>query len=233
MAIEPGTGQIRAYVGAGFFYQPDKAAVINIGSYQHDPDSILCTVRLPCFQFLQRFLQFVHNKIFGAGVGSRAENMKFVACNSRIFLFAEFSDFPNKAADLIVESDSLPDRLFRYINAVVLMHRLQNVVFALQNIKVQIVFIVFQRNFHVGIEKLFLPFVHGVQKLHVFRRAVDHRAAVRRNQSVYKIVAAFNRPLQKGAAVFAQEIRHVIGCDVRGICLRRRQTHSKCPVEVH
>ena len=51
-------------------------------------------------------------------------------------------------------------------------------------IEVQTVVVRLHGDLHVFIEEVILALLHGVQQFHVFRAAVDHAAAVRRDETV-------------------------------------------------
>lgn len=81
---------------------------------------------------------------------------------------------------------------------------------ALQDVQVQAVVVRLHRDLHVLEEELRLVLAHGLEQLHVLHGAVHHRAAVRRNHAVGKVVAAFNGALEQRAAVLTQEAGHII-----------------------
>ena len=82
------------------------------------------------------------------------------------------------------------------------------------------------------VEEFVLPLVHGVEQLNVLGGAVHHGAAVGRDQTVRKVEAALNGTFQQGAAGLAQQSRHVIGGDVHGTGMRRKQADRKCVPQV-
>ena len=127
---------------------------------------------------------------------------------------------------------SLADGGVGHVNAEVFLQRGENVVFALEHIEVQAVVVRLHGNFHMLVEEVLLPLIHGMQQLHVLRAAVDHAAAIRRNQAVGEIEAALNRPLEQGPAVLTEKAGHVIGRHLHRAGTRRAQTHRETAVEV-
>lgn len=75
----------------------------------------------------------------------------------------------------------------------------EDVVFALEHKQVYTVVIGLERDLHVLIEEAILVGAHGLEQLHVLNAAVDHRAAVGRDDAVGKVEAAFDRALEQGA----------------------------------
>ena len=82
-------------------------------------------------------------------------------------------------------------------------------------------------------EEVRVVLAHGVQQFHVFDGAVHHGAAVGRDDAVGKVEAAFNGALQQGAAGFAEEVGHVVGCDVHGASVGRVQPDAEGPRQIH
>lgn len=101
---------------------------------------------------------------------------------------------------------------------------------ALQDIEIQAVFIIFHGNLHVFIKEVRL--LHGVQKLHILDAAVQHSTAVRRDQTVREVVAAFHGTLQQSSGVLAQEAGHIIGSHFHGAGPGRPKTHRECPRKI-
>ena len=109
-----------------------------------------------------------------------------------------------------------PDGGIGNIDAEPFLQGLEDVILALENIEVQAVVIGLHGDFHILIEEVLLALVHGVQQLHILNTAVDHGAAVGRDEAVGKVEAALHGPLQQGTAVFAQEAGQVVGGHFHG-----------------
>jgi len=99
----------------------------------------------------------------------------------------------------------------------------QDVIFALEHVKIQAVVVGLHWNLHVLVEEFVVVGAHGLEKLHVLHAAVHHGAAVRRDDAVGEVVAALDGALQQRAAVLAQEAGHVIGAHLHGVGARRAQ----------
>ena len=133
---------------------------------------------------------------------------------------------------MIVLGHGFSDRRVGNINAEFFTQRLQNVIFALENKKVQTVVVRLHGDLHVFIEEILLALIHGVKQLHVFNAAVDHGAAVRGDETIGKVVAALHGSFQKGTAVFAEKAGQIVGGHFHGAGARRPEPGGKCALKV-
>ena len=158
--------------------------------------------------------------------------MEFVARNARVGPLAVLADGADELAHAVVLGNGLADGLVRDVDAVVLVQRREDVVAALEHIQIQTVVVGLHRDLHVLVEELRLALAHGLEQLHVLDGAVHHRAAVRRDHAVGKIVAALNGALEQCAAVFAQEAGHIIRGHFHGAGARRAQARRESTGQV-
>ena len=140
---------------------------------------------------------------------------------------AELAYRADKLADAVVLGDGLADGGVGGVNAVDVVQRGEDVVFALELVEVKPVRVRLHGDFHVFEEELLLVLAQSLEKLHILHGAVHHRAAVRRDEAVGKIVAALYRALKQRAAVLAQKARHVIRRHLHRARARRAQSRRE------
>ena len=208
------TEPVSADEGTTLLNQLDKAAVIHFRADKQKASAAGLFLRFPGLQLFQGFLELFDQKVFRTDVGCKCQDMEFITGDSRFFFLAEIPDFMDQPAHRVMLFHCFADFFVRNIDTVFLVQRFQNVVGALDFAEVYTVFICLQRNFHVFMEKPVVSFSHSVQQLHVFHAAVYHGAAIRRNDAVGKVKAAFDCTLQQCPAGFTEKICHVIGSNV-------------------
>ena len=131
--------------------------------------------------------------------------------------FDEFlqGEFPYQGAELIMLRYSLADCFVRCVDPVFFPQRVKNMIFALKDRKIHIVFCVFESDLHICMEKVRIVFPHRMEQFHVLHSAVHHGAAVGRDDTVGKIETSFHCAFQKSAARFTKQVRHIIGGDIQ------------------
>ena len=175
-------------IGAALFNQLNVLGIIHLRSNHHEPCAPFLIVRLPGLELFQGLLQFVKEKLLRADIGCQRQHSKLVARDPRLFLLTKFSNGTDQLANPVMYLNGLSDRLVRYVDAIDLGERFQNMVFALQYKKLYAIIVRLKGNLHMLIKKPLIP-LHGMQKLHIFGAAIHHGTAVRRNQAVSEIVA--------------------------------------------
>ena len=105
-------------------------------------------------------------------------------------------------------------------------------VLALKLHKINAVIICLERDLHILIEEFAVVAVHGVQQLHILAASVHHRAAVRRNKAVGKVISALYRPFKQGSAGLAQETCHIVCSNIHGACIGRKQANTECVAKI-
>ena len=159
--------------------------------------------------------------------------MELVARDARAPFLPEVADRADKRTNLVVLGDSLPYSRIGGVNAVSPVERRKDVVFALELQQLYAVFVRLEGNLHILVEEAVVALSHGFQQFHVLDAAVDHRAAVGRDDAVGEVEAALDGALEQRAARLAQEARHVVGRDVHRAGVRRGQADGKGSVKVH
>ena len=202
---------VGADVRAGLLDELDEVNVIDLRADDDHTRAVrILLVRAAGLELLERLLEFVDEQILRRDIGRKRDDVEFVARDARIGALAVLADGADELAHAVVLGDRLADGLIRDVDAIDIVQRREDMVAALQDVQVQAVVVRLHRDLHVLEEELRLVLAHGLEQLHVLHGAVHHRAAVRRNHAVGKVVAAFNGALEQRAAVLAQEAGHII-----------------------
>ena len=215
---------ICADVSAGLLHQLDEVDIIDLRADDHHARAVrIFLIRSAVFELLERFFELVDNEIFRRNIGCKRNHVELIARDARVGALAVLADGADELAHAVVLGNGLADGLVRHVDAVVLVQRREDVVAALEHVQVQAVVVGLHGYLHILKEELFLVLAQSLQQLHVLDGAVHHRAAVRRDHAVGKIVAALDGTLEQRAAVFAQEAGHIIRGHFHGAGARRAQ----------
>ena len=219
---------VGADISALLLNELDQAGVVDLGADQnHAAAPGLFLVGLAGLELFQGLLQLVHDLVDGAQIGGKTQDVELITGDTRMRFLAEVADGADQTDHLVVLLDRLADGLVGNVDAILLVQGVQHMVGALQHRQIHVGGGVLKGNLHVLMEEVRVVLAHGSQQLHVLNAAVEHGAAVGRDDAVGEVEAALNGALQQGTAGLAQQVRHVERGDVHGAGLRCRQTNGE------
>ena len=156
--------------------------------------------------------------------------MELVAGNGRVIELAVIADLIDDGADFVVQLDRLHERLVGDVDAVFLVHRIENVRLQLVLIVNNAVLVLLER--HIGERHEEVRILDDVHVAEVLLETAGDRAGLGAELSVQEVVAAFECALEEAAAVMAGTAGHVVCSNVRRSAFRRSQADSKASGQV-
>ena len=189
-------------IGAGLLDELNEVNIIDLGADDDHTRAVrIFLVRTAGLELLERLLELVDEQILRRDIGRECDDVELIARNARVGPLAVLADGADELAHAVVLGDGLADGRVRDVDAIDIVQRREDMVAALEHVQIQAVVVRLHRDLHVLKEELRLVLAHGLEQFHVLHGAVHHRAAVRRDHAVGKVVAALNGALKQRAAV--------------------------------
>ena len=145
--------------------------------------------------------------------------MELVAGDGRVIELAVIADLIDDGADFVVQLDRLHERLVGDVDAVFLVHRIENVRLQLVLVVNNAVLVLLER--HIGECHEEVRILDDVHVAEVLLETAGDRAGLGAELSVQEVVAAFECALEEAAAVMAGTAGHVVCSNVRRSAFRR------------